>query len=117
MSSGPVGKHAAPRREGWARSKWALIVGVMVVVAGVAGGVVAIAANQGPSAAQKRAQAEAVAAAQRAAQEAAIHQTQAALLQSITVTPASGTANVALDSAVTVSTSSGTLAAVKVVSA
>ncbi|MDA8046171.1 MAG: Ig-like domain-containing protein, partial [Actinomycetota bacterium] len=51
------------------------------------------------------------------AQEAAIHQSQAALLQSITVTPASGTANVALDSAVTVSTSSGTLAAVKVVSA
>jgi lipoprotein-anchoring transpeptidase ErfK/SrfK len=77
---------------------------------------VALAANRGPSAAQKRAKAEALAQAQKAAEEAAIHQSQAALLSSISITPASGTANVALDSAVTVSTTSGSLSSVKVVS-
>lgn len=122
MNTGPVGKHSASRRRGWARSKWALIAGALVVVAGVGVGAgLAATASHGPSAAVKRARAEAVAraqkAAQEAAQEAALHQSQTALLSSITVTPASGTADVPLDSPVTVSTTSGSLSAVKVTSA
>lgn len=117
-----MGKHSAPRRPGWVRSKWVLTAGAVVVVAGVGAGVaVAVTANNGPSAAEKQARAQAAAraqkAAQEAAQEAAVHQSQAALLSAISVTPASGTADVPLDSPVTVSTTSGSLSAVKVVSA
>ncbi len=117
MTSGQVGKHSAPRRGGGIHSKWVLVAGAAVVIAGVAGGAVAIAANRGPSAAAKRAQAAQAAHARQVAEEEVVHTAQAQLLGSIRILPASGATNVPLDHPGPVSTTSGKLAAVQLVGA
>lgn len=116
VTAGQGGKHWA-KRSGWSRSRIALVVGSVVLVAGVAGGVIAIAATRGPSAAQKRAHAAQVAQAHAAAEAAAKRSAEAALLTALKIDPADGTGGVPLDSHVTITPGTGTLSTVKVVSA
>ncbi len=116
VTAGQVGKHSAPRA-GRSRSRVALIGGSALLVAGVAGGAIAIAATRGPSPTQKRAHAAQVAQAQAAAEAAAKRSAEAALLAALKVDPADGAAGVPLDSHVTITPGSGTLSTVKVVSA
>jgi lipoprotein-anchoring transpeptidase ErfK/SrfK len=94
-----------------------MIAGAAVVIAGAAGGAIAYAATRGPSAAEQRARAAAVAQARAAAEEAVVHTDQLHLVQSLQISPLPGATDVALDSPVTVSVGSGTLASVKVVGA
>lgn len=88
-----------------------------VVIAGVAGGAVAFALTRGPTAAQKRAHAVAAAQSHAARVAAARRSAQDALLAALKITPDPGAAGVGLAGPVTVAAGSGTLTAVKVMSA
>lgn len=117
MKAGQVGKHAAPRSGILVRYRLHLAVGSAVVVFAGAGGAIAFAATRGPSAAERRAHAEALARTRAAAEEAAIISSQDRLIQGLQITPAPGATGVALDAPVSVAAASGTLVSVKVASA
>jgi lipoprotein-anchoring transpeptidase ErfK/SrfK len=96
-------------------SRWWVLAGALVLVAGVTTG--AVVANSGPSAAQVRAKAARLAAAQAAAHKTAVRAVQAELIAALKISPATGSAGVALNAPVTISTSLGELQAVRVTSA
>jgi lipoprotein-anchoring transpeptidase ErfK/SrfK len=114
VSAGTRGKHLA-HRAWWARRGF--VGGVAAAVVIIAGAGVALAVESGPTKAQQRAHLMAVqqAKAEAAAQAAAA--AKAHLLAGLTIAPASGTTGVPLDAPVSVTSTSGTLASVKVVSA
>jgi lipoprotein-anchoring transpeptidase ErfK/SrfK len=110
------GKHLG-RRVWWVR--WWAIGGAVALVCGVTAGAL-VATNRGPSAAQVAGtKSKVVQAQQHAATEQAIAQraAQVQLAAAVSVSPPSGTAGVALDAPVTVSTSVGALTAVQVTDA
>jgi lipoprotein-anchoring transpeptidase ErfK/SrfK len=104
----------ARRRVGWLKSRPVLIGATAALIAGGAGGAVALAASRGPSKAQRAAVAAAAAQKRQAELEAAEKTAAAQLASLVTFSPAPGSANVALDSPVKVTVPGGKVTAVTV---